>query len=115
MTEYTDKYFSKMFSTVANHYEFMSDHFKELPSYSTYAFMGQAAAEAGGPDKAYRDYIAGNMIGTPEDLVEHHRVRKEMVGDYEMLANFSWGGMPYELVYEQLKLFADKVLPDLKG
>ena len=115
VTEYTDKYFSKMFSTVANHYEFMSDHFKELPSYSTYAFMGQAAAEAGGPDKAYRDYIAGNMIGTPEDLVEHHRVRKEMVGDYEMLANFSWGGMPYELVYEQLKLFADKVLPDLKG
>lgn len=104
-----------MFATVANHSEFMSDHFKELPSYSTYALMGQAAAEAGGPDKAYRDYIAGNMIGTPADLVEHHRVRKEMVGDYEMLANFSWGGMPYELVYEQLKLFADKVLPDLKS
>ena len=55
------------------------------------------------------------MIGTPEALVEHHRIRKEMVGDYEMLANFSFGGMPYELVYEQLKLFADKVLPDLKG
>jgi hypothetical protein len=35
-----------MFSTVANHYEFMSPHFKELPSYSTYAFMGDAAAEA---------------------------------------------------------------------
>jgi|UPI00030E2DDC hypothetical protein len=32
-----------------------------------------------------------------------------------MPANFSWGGMPYELVYEQLKLFADKVLPDLKA
>jgi hypothetical protein len=84
-------------------------------SYSTYAYMGQAAADAGGPDKAYRDYIAENMIGTPEELVEHHRIRKEMVGDYEMLANFSWGGMPHELVYAQLKLFADKVLPDLKG
>ena len=59
--------------------------------------------------------VAGNMIGTPEDLVEHHQIRKEMVGDYEMLANFSFGGLPYELVYEQLKLFADKVLPDLKG
>lgn len=55
------------------------------------------------------------MIGTPEALVEHHRIRQEMVGDYEMLANFSWGGMPYEYVYEQMKLFADKVLPDLKG
>jgi hypothetical protein len=39
----------------------------------------------------------------PEDLVEHHHTRKEKVGDYEMLANFSFGGLPYELVYEQLK------------
>ena len=43
------------------------------------------------------------------------RPRTRSVGDYEMLANFSWGGMPYELVYEQMKLFTDKVLPDLKG
>ena len=92
----------------------MSDHFKALPSYSTYAFMGMAAEKAGGPDKAYRDYIAGNMIGTPEALVEHHLARQELVGDYEILANFSFGGLPYELVYEQAKLFADKVLPKLK-
>jgi alkanesulfonate monooxygenase SsuD/methylene tetrahydromethanopterin reductase-like flavin-dependent oxidoreductase (luciferase family) len=115
VTEYCDKYFSRMFATVANHYEFMSDHFKNLPSYSTYAFMGRAAEAAGGPDKAYRDYVAGNMIGTPEQLVEHHLERKSMVGDYQILANFSFGGLPYELVYEQMKLFADKVLPKLKG
>jgi alkanesulfonate monooxygenase SsuD/methylene tetrahydromethanopterin reductase-like flavin-dependent oxidoreductase (luciferase family) len=115
VVEYTDKYFGPMFQTVANHYEFMSDHFKELPSYSTYMFMGQAAQAAGGPDKAYKDYIAGNMIGSPEQLVEHHLIRKELVGDYSMLANFSFGGLPYELVYEQAKRFADKVLPKLKG
>ena len=114
VTEYCDNYFSKMFSTVANHYEFMSPHFKELPSYSTYAYMGDAAKAAGGPDKAYRDYISGNMIGTPEELIEHHLLRASMVGDYEMLCNFSFGGLPYDLVYEQLKLFADKVLPKLK-
>ncbi len=115
VTEYCDKYFSRMFATVANHYEFMSAHFKELPSYSTYAYMGQMAEAAGGPDKAYRDYIGGNMIGTPEELVEYHLNRASMVGDYEILANFSFGGLPYELVYEQAKLFADKVLPKLKG
>ncbi|GIX31936.1 MAG: luciferase [Porticoccaceae bacterium] len=115
VTEYCDTYFAKMFETVANHYEFLSDHFKSLPSYSTYAYMGQLAEAAGGPEKAYRDYIGGNMIGTPEELIEHHLERKELVGDYEMLCNFSFGGMPYELVYEQAKLFADKVLPVLKG
>jgi len=114
VTEYCDKYFGAMFEQVANHYEFMSDHFKELPSYSTYVYMGEAAKAAGGADKAYRDYIGGNMIGTPEELVEHHLERKAMVGDYEILANFSFGGLPYELVYQQAKLFADKVLPHLK-
>ena len=115
VSEYCDRYFSRMFATVANHYEFMSDHFKNLPSYATYAFMGRAAEAAGGPDKAYRDYVSGNMIGTPEQLVEHHLERASMVGDYQILANFSFGGLPYELVYEQMKLFADKVLPKLKG
>jgi hypothetical protein len=76
--------------------------------------MGGAAAAAGGHEKAYRDYIAGNMLGIPEGLEEHHHVRKEMVGDYEMLANFRFGRLPYELVYGQLKLFADKVMPDLE-
>ena len=111
----TDNYFAKMFATVANHYEFMSPHFKELPSYSTYAYMGDAAAAAGGPDKAYRDYIGGNMIGTPEQLIAHHQERFAMVGDYEMLANFSFGGLPYDEVYAQAKLFADKVMPHIKA
>ncbi len=115
VTRCTDTYFAAQFQQVANHYEFMSDHFKSLPSYSTYAYMGQAAEAAGGPDKAYRDYVGGNLIGTPEELYEKHLSRREMVGDYDIIANFSFGGMPYETVYEQMKLFADKVMPRLKS
>jgi hypothetical protein len=115
VAQYTDKYFARMFATVASHYEFGGEHFKNLPSYGTYAQMAQMTAAAGGPEKAYRDYIAGNMIGTPAELIEHHLVRKQLVGDYEILANFSFGGLPYELVYEQLKLFTEKVMPALKG
>jgi hypothetical protein len=114
VTEYTDKYFAAQFQQVATHYEFMSDHFKSLPSYATYAYMGDAAAARGGPDKAYKDYVDGNLIGTPDELYEKHLTRKAMVGDYEIIANFSYGGMPYEDVYEQMKLFADKVMPRLK-
>lgn len=115
VVEYTDRYFGAQFKQVAEHYEFMSPHFKELPSYATYAYMGEAAAAAGGPDKAYKDYIGGNLIGTPEELYEKHLIRKEMVGDYEIIANFSYGGMPYEDIYEQMKLFADKIMPKLKA
>jgi len=113
--EYTDQYFSKLFSTVAAHYEFGGEHFKSLPSYGTYVTLGELSAKAGGPEKAYKDYIGANLIGTPEELLEQHLRRRELVGDYDILANFSFGGMPYELVYQQMKLFADKVMPRLKG
>lgn len=113
--ENTDKYFSKMFATVANHYEFGGDHFKKLPSYGTYVIMGDLAEAAGGPDKAYKDYVGANMIGTPEEMVDMHLARKEMVGDYDMLANFSFGGMPYDQIYGQMKRFADRVMPKIRG
>ena len=42
-------------------------------------------------------------------------VRKLADGDYEIIANFSFGVMPYERVYKQMKLFAEKVIPQLKA
>ena len=59
--------------------------------------------------------IDGNLIGTPEVMLEKHAMRTSMVGEYDMLANFSFGGMPFEEVYKQMKLFADKVMPVMKG
>lgn len=40
-----------MFATVASHYEIGSPHFRELPSYATWAVMGDMANEAGSIDK----------------------------------------------------------------
>lgn len=114
VVERTDRYFGKMFATVATHYEIAGAHFRDLPSYAGWAAMGEMATAAGTIDKVYRDYVGSNLIGTPERMIDYHRARREMVGDYHMLANFSFGGMPYELVYEQLRLFADHVMPKLR-
>jgi len=113
--KYTDEYFAKQFYQVATHYEWGGEHFRHLPSYAQYVQLGDAMNASGGPEKAYKDYIAGNLIGTPEQLLEKHATRKAMVGDYEIIANFSYGGMAYEDVYKQMKLFADKVMPKLKA
>lgn len=115
VVEYTDRYFAAQFYQVANHYEWGGEHFKNMPSYATYVALGDAMNDAGGPEKAYKNYIAGNLIGTPEQLKEKHRMRKESVGDYEIIANFSYGGMSYDRVYDQMKRFADKVMPILKS
>jgi alkanesulfonate monooxygenase SsuD/methylene tetrahydromethanopterin reductase-like flavin-dependent oxidoreductase (luciferase family) len=115
VAEYTDEYFAKQFYQVANHYEWGGEHFKNMPSYATYVALGDAMNAAGGPEKAYKDYIAGNLIGTPEQLIEKDLMRKSTVGEYDIIANFSYGGMSYERVYQQMKRFADKVMPVLKA
>lgn len=113
--EYTDRYFAAQFQQVATHYEWGGEHFKTMPSYATYVALGDAMNAVGGPEKAYKDYIGGNLIGTPEQLIEKDRMRKSTVGDYDIIANFSYGGMSYERVYDQMKRFADKVMPVLKA
>lgn len=115
VARHTDTYFAKLFQSVAEHYEFGGEHFKDLPSYSTYRVLGEMAEARGGPEKAYKDYIGANAIGTPEEILEQHYIRKEMVGDYNIVANFSFGGMPYEDVYDQARRYADRILPKLKG
>jgi alkanesulfonate monooxygenase SsuD/methylene tetrahydromethanopterin reductase-like flavin-dependent oxidoreductase (luciferase family) len=112
---HTDEHFKKLFQAVANHYELGSEHFKSLPSYSVYVTLGEMSAARGGPEKAYKDYIEANLIGTPEEIWEKHLYRRKMVGDYNIVANFSFGGMPYDVVYDQARRFAEKILPKLKG
>ena len=112
--QYTDDYFAKQFYQVANHYEWGGEHFKSMPSYATYVALGDAMNAAGGPEKAYKDYIGGNLIGTPEQLIEKDAMRKETVGEYDIIANFSYGGMSTERVYDQMKRFAEKVMPKIR-
>jgi alkanesulfonate monooxygenase SsuD/methylene tetrahydromethanopterin reductase-like flavin-dependent oxidoreductase (luciferase family) len=110
---YTARHFRSYFESVFSHYELGGDHLEKLPSYAMYAEMGKKGKEIG-PDRAYADFIGANLVGTPEEIVELHHARRELVGDYDLSVNVSFGSMPYEDVWEQARLFADKVLPHLK-
>jgi alkanesulfonate monooxygenase SsuD/methylene tetrahydromethanopterin reductase-like flavin-dependent oxidoreductase (luciferase family) len=111
---HTDAHFRSYFESVFAHYELGGEHFEKLPSYAKYAEMGRKGREIGA-DKAYRDFIGANLVGTPEEIVELHLARKAIVGDYDLSVNVSFGSMPYQDVWEQARLFADKVLPRLKA
>ena len=111
---HTDKHFRSYFESVFAHYELGGEHFEKMPSYAKYAEMGRKGREIGA-DKAYRDFIGANLVGTPEEIVDLHLARKAIVGDYDLSVNVSFGSMPYEDVWEQARLFADKVLPRLKA
>ena len=59
-------------------------------------------------------YCGIQAFGTPEQLVEKLRSRRELLGEFDLLVIPHYGGMPLELAEQSLRLFAEKVIPALR-
>jgi alkanesulfonate monooxygenase SsuD/methylene tetrahydromethanopterin reductase-like flavin-dependent oxidoreductase (luciferase family) len=112
--EYAAKHLRRHYDLLLDFYEMRGSHFSSMPSYAKYA----AAAEtlnSTPAEKLFEGYAKANLVGTPEQILDQHRARSEIVGEHDLSVTFAFGSLPYKEVFEQAKLFADKVLPHLKG
>lgn len=111
--EYARRYQTNYYYSILQHYEMAGSHFKNIPAYANYAVAAEYLEKVG-VDQALEEYLEANLSGSPERILDTLQKRKETVGSYDLNVNFTYGSMPYEAVWEQAKLFADKVLPHLK-
>jgi len=107
------EYMSAYFLTIIEHYEILSEHFKDTKGYDHYATAGEAF-KAVGLELAAKTYCQVQTWGTPEMILEKLRWRKELIGEFELNLISYYGGMPIELAEQSLGLFARDVLPELK-
>ncbi len=107
------EYMSNYFLTIAEHYELMSDHFAKTKGYAHYASASALFREVG-LEPAVKSYCGVQTWGTPEQIVEKLRSRREQIGDFELNMLFNYGGMPYEEMDRSVTLFAREVLPELQ-
>jgi alkanesulfonate monooxygenase SsuD/methylene tetrahydromethanopterin reductase-like flavin-dependent oxidoreductase (luciferase family) len=110
--EMVEEYMCNYFLTIIRHYEIMSDHFKQTRGYDHYANASQAF-KAVGLETAAKTYCQIQTWGTPEMILEKLRWRRELLGDYELNMISWYGGMPLEDAEKSLRLFAQRVLPEL--
>ena len=108
--EHAVHYMGAYHQTVLSHYEMTGSHFQDMPSYASYA-AGAEALKRDGSQRALEGYIDANLAGTPEQIIEGLKRREEIIGDSDLSLNVTYGGMPYEDVWAQAKLFAEKVMP----
>jgi alkanesulfonate monooxygenase SsuD/methylene tetrahydromethanopterin reductase-like flavin-dependent oxidoreductase (luciferase family) len=54
------------------------------------------------------------VCGTPKQCGEKILDIKRRVGSDSFVGVFSYAGMPYDLAEKNLRLFAEKVMPELK-
>jgi alkanesulfonate monooxygenase SsuD/methylene tetrahydromethanopterin reductase-like flavin-dependent oxidoreductase (luciferase family) len=100
------------FLTIVQHYELMSDHFRDVKGYDSYATASELFRRVG-LEPAARAYCSFNSYGTPEQLVEKLRRRRERIGDFELSLIASYGGLAPAEAEASVRLFAEEVLPEL--
>ncbi|MCM3920520.1 LLM class flavin-dependent oxidoreductase [Frankia sp. AiPs1] len=101
------------YMTCVEHYEFGGRHFESTQGYASYAAARRAIDELG-LDKVVQTYVDAQIWGTPEEILRKHRERKEIVGEYEPIMVFQYGGLYGDLAEESFKLFSTEVLPELQ-
>jgi len=107
------EYMTNYFLTIANHYELMSDHFKDVKGYDSYATASDLFRQVG-LEPAARTYCAVNTYGTPEQIIEKLRRRRELIGPFEFNMIVNYGGMSPKEAEESVRLFAREVLPEIQ-
>jgi alkanesulfonate monooxygenase SsuD/methylene tetrahydromethanopterin reductase-like flavin-dependent oxidoreductase (luciferase family) len=104
------RYIAGYLTSVMEHYELESDHFKQAKGYESY---GDAVdmLRAIGLEGLCDMYLGVNVWGTPDQIVERLRARRDIVGDHDLTCCFRYAGLPYEDAEASMRLFATDVLP----
>jgi alkanesulfonate monooxygenase SsuD/methylene tetrahydromethanopterin reductase-like flavin-dependent oxidoreductase (luciferase family) len=106
------EHMANYFLTIARHYELMSDHFKKAKGYEFYATASELFA-AVGVETAAKTYCQVQTWGTPDQILEKLRWRRQLIGSFEVALISSYGGMPFEVAEQSIRLFAQEVLPEI--
>jgi alkanesulfonate monooxygenase SsuD/methylene tetrahydromethanopterin reductase-like flavin-dependent oxidoreductase (luciferase family) len=103
------------FVSVLRHYELLSDHFKEtLGSYAHYVTVAEAMRGTS-EEESFEGYLQANLWGDPSRILDQLTARRELLGDFELGVAVNFGDIDFDVARSGLRLFADKVLPELKG
>jgi alkanesulfonate monooxygenase SsuD/methylene tetrahydromethanopterin reductase-like flavin-dependent oxidoreductase (luciferase family) len=107
-------YIATYLESVLEHYEIMGSHFEGLKGYEDYA--GKAGAlRRMGASGFLEGFLSATASGTPEQIIERYRARRDLLGPFEAAPAFRFGGIPYDEAEAGMRLFASEVLPELKS
>jgi alkanesulfonate monooxygenase SsuD/methylene tetrahydromethanopterin reductase-like flavin-dependent oxidoreductase (luciferase family) len=107
------EYLTKYYLSLDEHYELSGSHFGQVKGYEQYASDAELLQQAG-EDASVQGFIASQIWGTPEQIIEKQRHRLDVAGDVVALFGISYAGMPYDTVRGSFELLGSKVVPALK-
>ncbi len=108
------EHMANYYMTVMEHYEMASEHFSKMKGYGDYANNAELLKDIG-LDEAAQAFVNINTWGTPQQILEKMEARRQAIGDFDLTIQVSYGGMSWENAERSIKLFAEKVLPEVQS
>ena len=100
--------------TVYDHYELLSKHFQDAKGYEMYAHASSVLRDIG-LETVEQNYLDVQAWGTPDEIVAKLERRRAIIGDFHLNVCFRHAGIAYEDAAHGMRLFAEKVIPALRG
>jgi alkanesulfonate monooxygenase SsuD/methylene tetrahydromethanopterin reductase-like flavin-dependent oxidoreductase (luciferase family) len=107
--------FDLHYDAIIDHYEFRGTHMADNKDNKAYAALQKLIATPEG-EKAWKDQLFPmNPVGTPKQVRDQILDQREMLGADRFVGGPRYGSMSMAEAERNLRLFAEKVLPDLKN
>jgi alkanesulfonate monooxygenase SsuD/methylene tetrahydromethanopterin reductase-like flavin-dependent oxidoreductase (luciferase family) len=111
--EMAHRHIAGYLTSVMQHYELSSDHFKHARGYESYGSAVELLKSIG-LDALCEMYLGVQAWGTPDQIIERLTARRALVGDFDLTCCFRYAGLPYEDAERSMRTFAEHVLPALR-
>lgn len=99
--------------TVYDHYELLGKHMQNAKGYEMYAQAATLMRDIG-LETVEQQYLNVQAWGTPEQIIEKLEQRRAIIGDFDLNLCFRHAGIPYEEAAHGMRLFAERVMPELR-
>jgi len=110
-------YLARKFESIDNHYHFSDGHLAAVKGYEFYGKMAKTYSKMKDPEfrrKATDFYVSIQIVGTPDDCLQQLAELHRLTGVDHLVTEFAFGGMPHEQAEQNMRLFAERVMPVLQ-
>ena len=107
-------YFHNQLTAAQHHYfEWNNPGYEGIQGYEEY--LVRQTADIGTADASFAARRATQPIGTPEEIIEKIRSLQWSISLDKVVIHMFYGGMPRHKAEKSLRLFAEKVLPEVQA
>jgi alkanesulfonate monooxygenase SsuD/methylene tetrahydromethanopterin reductase-like flavin-dependent oxidoreductase (luciferase family) len=111
--EMAHTYIGRYYHSVMDHYQLREGHLAQTKGYEFYQGIHKHI-EKRSEEGAAADFVKLMPFGTPTQVIEKIEFIRDTIGAKGVMTHFAFGGMPYDEANRNMRLFVDKVMPEIQ-